>query len=47
MAVPMVAFVDLVENGEKVLSISVILVNRLPFIPAGGYMIHSPRIFNS
>jgi len=47
MAEPMVAFVDFVENEEKVLTILVILVNRLLFISPGGDMIHSARIFDA
>jgi hypothetical protein len=46
MAEPIVAFIDLVESGEKILSILVVLVNRLFFISPGGYMIHSAWIFD-
>ena len=37
MAEPMVALIDLVESGEKVLSIFIIFVNRLLFISPGSY----------
>jgi hypothetical protein len=47
MAEPIVAFIDLVESGEKVLSILVVLVNRLLFIFPGGYLIHSAGIFDA
>ena len=47
MAEPMVALIDLVENGKKVLSIFIIFVNRLLFISPGGYMVHSTRIFDA
>jgi len=47
MAEPIVAFIDLVESREKVLSICLILVNRLLFISPGGYVIHSPGIFDA
>jgi hypothetical protein len=47
MAQPMVAFINLVENGEKVLSILVIPVNRLLFISPGGYMIYGARVFDA
>jgi hypothetical protein len=36
-----------VESPEKVLSILIILVNRLLFIPPGGYVIYSARIFDA
>jgi hypothetical protein len=36
MAEPIIAFIDLVESGEKILSILVVLVNRLFFISPGG-----------
>jgi hypothetical protein len=47
MAQPMVAFINLVENGEKVLSILVIPVNRLLFISPRGYMIYGARVFDA
>jgi hypothetical protein len=47
MADPMVAFVDFVENEEKVLPILVIFVNRLLFISPGGDMIDSAGIFDA
>jgi len=47
MAEPMVALGDLVEDEEKVLSILVIPINSLFFVPPGGDMIHSARIFDA
>jgi hypothetical protein len=47
MAEPIVAFIDLVESGEKDLSILVILVNRRFFISPPGYIIHSSGIFDA
>jgi hypothetical protein len=44
MAEPIVALIDLLESKKKVLSILVILVNRLLFISPGSYMIHSAAI---
>ena len=47
MAEPMVALVDLVENGEKVLPILILPVNKLFSISPRGDMIHSTGIFDT
>jgi hypothetical protein len=47
MADPIVALIHLVQSSEEVVSIAVVFVNSLPFIPPGTDMIHCPRIFDA
>ena len=46
MAEPIVALIDLVQSSEEVVSLSIVLVNRLLFISPGSDMIHSPAILD-
>jgi len=42
---PVVAFVDVQEDVQKVLAVGVILENRLLLVPAGGHMVDCAGVF--
>jgi hypothetical protein len=47
MTDPVVAFVDVLKGVQKVLTVCVILENRLLLVPAGGHMIDCAGVFDA
>jgi hypothetical protein len=47
MANPVIAFIDPIKSAEEGLPILVVLKHGLLFIPPGGNVIDSPRVFDT